>query len=66
MNGCGWCGLSADEAQAIVLDAAREGRPHGLGLQCWRCRERAWGMKSLNLAIRRIEAERAALDPAVS
>jgi hypothetical protein len=61
VTGCKWCGLDASEAQAIVLEAARAGRRHTLGAQCWRCRERAWGMKGLNLAIRAIEAERQAV-----
>jgi hypothetical protein len=58
MNGCQWCPLTPVEARWRIVEAAREGREHDLGEQCGRCQRTDWNLKSLNLALRQIEAER--------
>lgn len=64
MSGCKWCPIWPAEARVLILEAARDGRDHGLGKQCWQCHRVDWNLKSLNAALHEIEAERQAIGAA--
>lgn len=56
---CNWCALTVNEAQDIVIEAARRGERHTLGPQCWRCRRADWQMKLIGPLLNQIAYERA-------